>query len=110
MFYRYDQYTKCDFLFSIFDEIALEGLDGITIEGFWKRVNVALKNPPSLQNIKEIIWKCICLNKNICFFELPEARDNLNICVTHGKEVLGMDMTASKKKSEIYKVIFILVI
>ncbi|XP_030759569.1 general transcription factor 3C polypeptide 1 [Sitophilus oryzae] len=75
---RYDQYTKYNLLFSIFDEIALEGLDGITIEALWKRLNIVLKNF-NLCTLKNLIWKCICSNADIEFFELPEPRRNLMI-------------------------------
>ncbi|CAG9770226.1 unnamed protein product [Ceutorhynchus assimilis] len=74
---RYDQHSRLDLIFTIFDEIALEGLDGITIQAFWQRIQKTLKciNLPS--NLKELMWQVICLNKGVQFFELPEARDDL---------------------------------
>lgn len=91
-FSRYDQYTKHNLIFIIFDEISLEGLDGITIEALWKRIEHTLMVENMLDGLKEVIWQIVCLNEQISFFELPDARPELVI------------YNASQRGPDIYKV------
>ncbi|CAG9832138.1 unnamed protein product [Diabrotica balteata] len=78
---NYSAFTFKDFYFHILDEIALEGLDGITIEAFWKRLEIALDGPFRIdKNIENFIWQQIIQKTNsLEFFELPEARNELEI-------------------------------
>lgn len=68
----------------VFDEIALEGLDGITIESLWIRLkdsNFKLLNLDDL-NSRFYIWKNVILkfaNNNFKFYELPEERQPIQI-------------------------------
>lgn len=92
-----------DFSAIILDEIALEGLDGITIEGKstnWTRFCLALliycllcfialckrlsnncnwPLKPVDDSIKKIIWSFIICLKNIEFYRLDNPRDPLTI-------------------------------
>uniref|UniRef100_A0A6P7FFU9 General transcription factor 3C polypeptide 1 n=1 Tax=Diabrotica virgifera virgifera TaxID=50390 RepID=A0A6P7FFU9_DIAVI len=79
--HNYSAFTFKDFYFHILDEIALEGLDGITVEAFWKRLGIALDGPCCIdKNIENFIWQQIIQKTNsLQFFELPEARNELEI-------------------------------
>ncbi|CAH1963347.1 unnamed protein product [Acanthoscelides obtectus] len=69
-----------DLYFHIIDEIALEGLDGITIQACWKRLSICLQKPFYRNtNIEEYIWQIILDNDNIQFFKLAEPRKPLII-------------------------------
>ncbi|KAJ8917397.1 hypothetical protein NQ315_002421 [Exocentrus adspersus] len=76
----YHSYTTNDFGFQILDEICLEGLDGITIEAFWKRLSTALRNLTFIRDdIKESIWRFIRNKSSLQFFKLVEPRGVLEI-------------------------------
>lgn len=65
---------------SLKDEIALEGLDGITLEGLWKRLEKRPKFEMTLdEKSKEFFWKMIKRLKGIDMYELEEAREPLFI-------------------------------
>nr|CAI5861266.1 unnamed protein product [Callosobruchus analis] len=75
----YSCYYK-DFYFHITDEIALEGLDGITIEAFWKRISVCLQKPFYRNtNIDQLIWQIILDNESLQFYKLVDSRKPLTI-------------------------------
>lgn len=95
-FSRYDQYTKHNLIFIIFDEISLEGLDGITIEALWKRIEHTLMAENMLDGLKEVIWQIVRLNEQISFFQLPDARPELVI--------YNKDTDVSQRGPDIYKV------
>nr|CAH7736082.1 unnamed protein product [Callosobruchus chinensis] len=72
-------YSK-DFYYHIIDEIALEGLDGITIEAFWKRISVCLQKPFYRNtNIELLIWQIILDNDSLKFYKLVDSRKPLTI-------------------------------
>lgn len=93
---NYENYINKDFAFQILDEISLEGLDGITIEGntenvtdklsktfllaFWKRLAIGMEKMVNIrEDLKQYIWQFICSKKNLQFFKLPEPRGILDI-------------------------------
>ncbi|GLH04289.1 Uncharacterized protein GBIM_10026 [Gryllus bimaculatus] len=62
----------------IMDEIALEGLDGITIEGLFVRLKDRPEFATSLNDaFKQYIWEIICNFTEIDMFELPVPRKPL---------------------------------
>ena len=66
-----------DALECVFDEVALEGLDGITISALWTRLEN--RSPPfTLSTLdastKEYLWRSLLCNTDISFYELPQAR------------------------------------
>lgn len=65
-----------DALESVVDEVALEGLDGITIDALWTRLEnrvpqFSLTLDPST---KEYLWRSLVCNPEISFYELPQPR------------------------------------
>lgn len=64
----------------ILEEIGFEGLEGITIEGLWKRISVRTKLPLPLNDkfINEI-WIFVHKAKCLHFYELPEEREPLKL-------------------------------
>lgn len=65
---------------SILEEIGFEGLEGITIEGLWKRLSVRLKLPlPLNEKLKNEVWKFIQNAKCLQFYKLPEEREPLKL-------------------------------
>ncbi|KAK0177379.1 hypothetical protein PV328_001440 [Microctonus aethiopoides] len=64
----------------VIDEVALEGLDGITLEALWQRLAMRLQITDQLpQALKEQIWT-ICLSiKEFSFYQLNEPRPPLVI-------------------------------
>lgn len=64
----------------VLDEIALEGLEGVTIEGLWKRLSVRLKLTLPLQTkFIENVWNFVKQSKQLQFFQLPVEREPLKI-------------------------------
>ncbi|XP_055298279.1 general transcription factor 3C polypeptide 1 isoform X2 [Sitodiplosis mosellana] len=64
----------------ILEEIGLEGLEGITLEGLWKRIGVRLKLPlPLNSRVTNDIWKFIQSAKCLQLYELPEEREPLKL-------------------------------
>lgn len=62
------------------DEVALEGLDGITIEGLWKRIAIALNYSTCLSSkLENVIWNYLMSVEDISCFELPTPRPKLVI-------------------------------
>lgn len=68
---------------AVLDEIALEGLDGITLKALFCRLQNRPNFPLNAEepDVQEYIWKCIICNKRILslrclqIFQLPEARE-----------------------------------
>uniref|UniRef100_A0A8K9VGR9 B-block binding subunit of TFIIIC domain-containing protein n=1 Tax=Oncorhynchus mykiss TaxID=8022 RepID=A0A8K9VGR9_ONCMY len=60
----------------VMDEVALEGLDGVTILSLWIRLEK--RNPAFPRNLdpctKEFIWKSLVSNHEVDFYELPQER------------------------------------
>lgn len=61
------------------DEVALEGLDGITIPSLWIRLeNRQPKFPLKLDDpTKELLWKSLISNTDLKFYDLPHDRDDV---------------------------------
>ncbi|XP_025417510.1 general transcription factor 3C polypeptide 1 isoform X2 [Sipha flava] len=74
------QFQK-DFSSIILDEIALEGLDGITIEALCKRLlnNFDWPLKPIDDSVKKIIWSFVVCLKDVEFYRLKTPRDPLII-------------------------------
>ncbi|XP_050532028.1 general transcription factor 3C polypeptide 1 isoform X2 [Daktulosphaira vitifoliae] len=65
----------------VLDEIALEGLDGITVEALCTRLSICNDWPikPINESVKTIIWSIVVCLKNIEFYRLNEPREPLVI-------------------------------
>lgn len=64
----------------ILEEIGFEGLEGITIEGLWKRLSVRLKlSLPLNDKLKNEVWKFIQNAKCLQFYKLPKEREPLKL-------------------------------
>ncbi|GIY20157.1 general transcription factor 3C polypeptide 1 [Caerostris darwini] len=64
-----------DFLSAILDEIALEGLDGITLEMFWQRLKDRPNFPIAIDEDSKIyFWNIVAKHKDIEIYELPKPR------------------------------------
>lgn len=61
------------------DEVALEGLDGITIPSLWIRLEDRKpKFPLQLDDgTKEFIWKSLIGNADLKFYQLPLEREDV---------------------------------
>ncbi|XP_050926445.1 LOW QUALITY PROTEIN: general transcription factor 3C polypeptide 1 [Lates calcarifer] len=61
------------------DEVALEGLDGITIPSLWIRLEDRQpKFPVKLDDgTKELLWESLISNTDLKFYELPQERDDV---------------------------------
>lgn len=61
------------------DEVALEGLDGITLPCLWIRLEERQpKFPLKLDDCtKELVWKSLISNTDLKFFQLPQERDDV---------------------------------
>ncbi|XP_069672695.1 general transcription factor 3C polypeptide 1 [Periplaneta americana] len=94
-----------NFVSSIIDEIALEGLDGITIEGLWLR----LADRPHFtcvldDNSKSFFWNVIRQIEDVEMYELPVARSPLVIFnrYDHVDPELGMVLEPAEIPKDIY--------
>lgn len=66
--------------FTVLEEIGFEGLEGINIEGLWKRLSVRLKLPlPLNDKFKNEVWKFIQNAKCLQLYKLPEEREPLKL-------------------------------
>lgn len=64
----------------VLEEIALEGLDGITIEGLWKRLGIRLKlSLPLKAKLTDAIWNYMKSVECLSYYLLPEPREPLKI-------------------------------
>ncbi|XP_074545488.1 general transcription factor 3C polypeptide 1 [Halichoeres trimaculatus] len=70
-----------DALSAVVDEVALEGLDGITIPSLWIRLQARQpKFPLQLDDCtKEFLWKSLSSNSDLTFFELPQEREDVEL-------------------------------
>ncbi|XP_046395465.1 general transcription factor 3C polypeptide 1 isoform X2 [Ischnura elegans] len=71
-------YPKHDYISAVLDEIALEGLDGITLQALWLRLS---QRPDTcLQNdchTKNYVWSIVTRLKDVALFELEVPRNDL---------------------------------
>ncbi|RXG68267.1 General transcription factor 3C polypeptide 1 [Armadillidium vulgare] len=75
-------HSAVDYLTHVEDEIALEGLDGITIQGLWLRLSLRHNFTSYLQlddNSKKFLWSLIIADEEIEFFALEKPRPELKI-------------------------------
>uniref|UniRef100_A0A3B3YCK2 Uncharacterized protein n=1 Tax=Poecilia mexicana TaxID=48701 RepID=A0A3B3YCK2_9TELE len=70
-----------DALSIVVDEVALEGLDGITLPSLWIRLeDREPKFPLKLDNCtKGFIWRSLVNNADLSFHELPEEREDIEL-------------------------------
>lgn len=71
-----------DSLSIVVDEVALEGLDGITIPTLWIRLEN--RQPPFPLKLDDstkagLIWKCLVNNTDLRFYELPQEREDVEL-------------------------------
>ncbi|XP_035676433.1 general transcription factor 3C polypeptide 1-like [Branchiostoma floridae] len=97
-----------DVLEDCLDEVALEGLDGITIPALWLRLE---KRKPSMRMslddfTKPFIWECLATSAEIQFYELPEPRPPLviNDQVLRDEETGYYIRTEESGTSDIYPI------
>ncbi|XP_028268672.1 general transcription factor 3C polypeptide 1 [Parambassis ranga] len=94
----------------VVDEVALEGLDGITIPTLWIRLeNRQPEFPLKLDDYtKEFIWKSLVHNTDLNFYELPKEREDLRL-FDRFKDIdpdTGIEITqiSSDKQKDIYPI------
>ncbi|CAH0548899.1 unnamed protein product [Brassicogethes aeneus] len=76
----YEELTNKDLYFQVMDEVSLEGLDGITLEALWKRLEQFTNKTFYFDfNSQSLIWRLLRSNNNVDFFELEEPRPELFI-------------------------------
>ncbi|XP_033887419.3 general transcription factor 3C polypeptide 1 isoform X2 [Acipenser ruthenus] len=65
-----------DALLALEDEVALEGLDGITLSGLWFRIQNRVPKFPLLLDpaTKQFLWQALVCNTELEFYELPKER------------------------------------
>ncbi|KAF2349050.1 B-block binding subunit of TFIIIC [Trinorchestia longiramus] len=88
-------------ILDIEDEIALEGLDGITLQGLWLRLENRpdfSKGVPLDENTKYCIWMMISDDNELSFYKLPSKRPDLVIYnrYEHMDPELGIVVESSK--------------
>ncbi|XP_034239860.1 general transcription factor 3C polypeptide 1 [Thrips palmi] len=67
-----------DYTATILDEIALEGLDGITLQGLWVRLGACPHFPMAIdQDAQKFIWEVVKRLEDVDVFELPTERSPL---------------------------------
>ncbi|KOX75217.1 General transcription factor 3C polypeptide 1 [Melipona quadrifasciata] len=73
-------YPSINLVDSIIDEVALEGLDGITIEALWLRLAHRLHNPlPFSKSFMVQLWSMCVQIREFAFYKLETAREPLII-------------------------------
>lgn len=77
-----------DLMSSVIDEISLEGLDGITLDSLWIRLNVRFASIPNSLNFESVfvqnfvfenVVKSEAINKTFSMYLLPEKRAKLKL-------------------------------
>lgn len=72
--------NSATFPLCILEEIGFEGLEGITLEGLWKRISVRIKvQLPLREQVKKQTWDFILGAKCLRFYLLPEEREPLKL-------------------------------
>ncbi|XP_035036603.2 general transcription factor 3C polypeptide 1 [Hippoglossus stenolepis] len=96
------------------DEVALEGLDGITVPSLWIRLEDRQpKFPLKLDDCtKELIWRFLISNTDLRFYQLPQERRDVEL-FDRFKDIdpetgIGTAQTFSEKNKEVYPVHIIL--
>lgn len=75
-----------DALESVLDEVALEGLDGITVPALWLRLQARAPPFPLILDAatKQLLWQSMLRNQELDLCELPEERPPLVMCNRSG--------------------------
>ena len=63
------------------DEVALEGLDGVTVPSLWIRLEDRQPRFPLKldDSTKELTWRSLIGNPDLKFYELPEEREDVEL-------------------------------
>lgn len=81
-----------DPLEAVMDEVALEGLDGISIQTLWLRLRS--RQPEFGLNLdpltQQFIWSCLSRTEEIRFYLLPESRGTVAL---HDRSVIHHTLT-----------------
>ncbi|KAM5153267.1 general transcription factor 3C polypeptide 1 [Mantella aurantiaca] len=87
-----------DTLEAVLDEVALEGLDGVTVPALWLRLHVRVPSFPLLLDAatKQLLWQSLLRHQELDFCELPEERKPLVIANRY--EELESDPSVLKAK------------
>ncbi|KAG5684622.1 hypothetical protein PVAND_013845 [Polypedilum vanderplanki] len=85
------------------EEVALEGLDGITLESLWFRLSERLKFPlPFTENFKNKLWKIILKRECFEFFEIAQPRKTVGRL--DRAELIKGDPLAIEQVTEFYNI------
>ncbi|KAJ8670622.1 hypothetical protein QAD02_001881 [Eretmocerus hayati] len=88
---------------AITDEIALEGLDGITLEALWLRISVRLGQPlPLKDGFMQQIWNIVLQLDDVWEYELETPRKNLVIFDHFELEYLKIESEKDVDYNDIY--------
>lgn len=70
-----------DGLSALQDEVALEGLDGITLPSLWLRLEDRKPKFPMMldERTKSFMWKALVHNCDISFYEQPQEREDVEL-------------------------------
>ncbi|XP_054713657.1 general transcription factor 3C polypeptide 1-like [Uloborus diversus] len=103
--------TSLDFMSSLLDEIALEGLDGITLAMLWERLQHRPHFPLALDDDSKVfLWECIAVHKEVEIYELLQPRQFVPIYnrYEHIDDELGIVLEAPEKlKDPYHPVVFV---
>ncbi|XP_008211506.1 general transcription factor 3C polypeptide 1 [Nasonia vitripennis] len=87
----------------VIDEIALEGLDGITLEALWQRLAMRLGDSlPLKEAFMDQIWDICLIIDNFAYYELETPRENLVIFDRYELEYLNIDSDKECEYKDIY--------
>lgn len=93
--------SSVDLVDCVIDEVALEGLDGITLEALWQRMALRLQEDlPLTESLMGQIWSTCSKVKGFMFYELKKAREPLIIFDRF--ELLNEDEKKAKIPKDIY--------
>lgn len=91
-----------DPLDAVLDEVALEGLDGISVQTLWLRLRS--RQPEFSLNLdplsQQFIWSCLSRTAEIRFYLLPESRRTV---VLHDRSVIYHTLTIVTLRMETKK-------
>ncbi|KAM9305566.1 general transcription factor 3C polypeptide 1 [Gastrophryne carolinensis] len=91
-----------DLLEAVLDEVALEGLDGISVTGLWLRLQMREPAFPLLLDsaTKQLLWQALVRHPELDFYQLPEERPPLVIPIRH--DVADCDPSVLNAKEPSY--------
>ncbi|XP_044159937.1 general transcription factor 3C polypeptide 1 [Bufo gargarizans] len=90
-----------DVLEAVLDEVALEGLDGITIPALWLRLQARVPSFPLVLDAatKQLIWQSLVCHPELQFYQLPKERRPLVLSNRYDGEDLDTGATKVKARS-----------